>query len=77
MTQPQTNCNRIYFYGIMYIGYLQITRKRSPRLHLVPPLVLCIMVGYVVGYQGVKILGFRDSFGILGTFYGTDKQLAH
>ena len=34
MTQPQTNCNRIYFYGIMYIDYLQITRKKLPRLHL-------------------------------------------
>ena len=29
MTQPQTNCNRIYLYGIMYIDYLQITRKKS------------------------------------------------
>ena len=27
MTQPQTNCNIIYLYGIMYIDYLQITRK--------------------------------------------------
>ena len=33
MTQPQTNCNRIYFYGIMNIDYLQITRIKSPRLH--------------------------------------------